>query len=272
MSDNKKYYYLKLKDDFFDSEEIKVLESMENGYVYSNILLKMYLKSIKREGLLIFNERIPYNPKMIATVTGHNINDVKQALVLFNEMGMMEMLSNGAIYMLDIQNFIGKSTTEADRIRAYRNEIQTKKEQLVSNPNIALNGDSIEVVQMYYKCTPEIELELELEVEKELDIDIDKIILLWNNLELNQLRNISKSTTRYKMLKARAEEYSIEDVEKTIKNISNSSFLKGDNKENWIITFDWLVKPNNFIKVLEGNYIDKVSKNKSKSNWKVDAS
>ena len=94
MSDNKKYYYLKLKDDFFDSEEIKVLESMDNGYIYSNILLKMYLRSIKRDGLLVFNERIPYNPKMIATVTGHNINDVKQALVLFREMGMMEMLSN----------------------------------------------------------------------------------------------------------------------------------------------------------------------------------
>ena len=45
--ENKKYYYLKLKEDFFDSEDIKIIESMENGYMYSNILLKMYLKSLK---------------------------------------------------------------------------------------------------------------------------------------------------------------------------------------------------------------------------------
>ena len=146
MSDNQNYYYLKLKDDFFDSDEIKVLESMENGYIYSNILLKMYLKSIKRNGLLVFNERIPYNPKMISTVTNHNINDVKQALILFQEMGLMEILSNGAIYMLDIQNFIGKSSTEADRIREYRNNVAQKKKRIIIWSTTIGN-------KRLYKCT-----------------------------------------------------------------------------------------------------------------------
>ena len=41
MSETKKYFYLKLKENFFDTEEIKILESMENGYLYSNILLKL---------------------------------------------------------------------------------------------------------------------------------------------------------------------------------------------------------------------------------------
>ena len=48
MSDNRKYYYLKLKDNFFDSEELIVVESMENGYIFSNILLKLYLKSLRK--------------------------------------------------------------------------------------------------------------------------------------------------------------------------------------------------------------------------------
>lgn len=170
MSDNKKYYYLKLKDNFFDSEDIKVLESMDNGYKYSNILLKMYLRSLKREGLLIFKERIPYNPKMIATVTGHNVNDVKQALVLFQEMGLIEMLSNGAIYMMDIQNYIGASSTEADRIRAYRNEIKQKKDKLLSGENIELLDASTNVQDNSYKCTPEIEIELELELERKKEL------------------------------------------------------------------------------------------------------
>lgn len=167
MSDNQNYYYLKLKDDFFDSDEIKVLESMENGYIYSNILLKMYLKSIKRNGLLVFNERIPYNPKMISTVTNHNINDVKQALVLFQEMGLMEILSNGAIYMLDIQNFIGKSSTEADRIREYRNNVAQKKKELLYGVQPLEISDCTNVQQMNDISTPEIEIELELEPEIE---------------------------------------------------------------------------------------------------------
>lgn len=174
MSDNKKYYYLKLKDDFFDTEEMKILESMDNGYKYSNILLKMYLKSLKKEGLLMFKNSIPYNPKMIATITDHNINDVKQALQLFQQLDLIEVLSNGAIYMMDIQNFIGTSSTEADRVRAYRNEIKKKKQELLNkaegevDPQIFIDGKTADVTnvqQMYNKCTPEKELELELELE-----------------------------------------------------------------------------------------------------------
>ena len=48
MSDNKKYYYLKLKADFFDSDAMIVLEGLPDGYKYSNILLKLYLRSLKK--------------------------------------------------------------------------------------------------------------------------------------------------------------------------------------------------------------------------------
>lgn len=181
MSDNKKYYYLKLKENFFDSEEIKILESMENGYKYSNILLKMYLRSLKRDGLLMFKETIPYDLKMISTITGHNINDVKQALVLFQQMGLIEVLSNGAIYMMDIQNFIGESSTEADRIRAYRNKVQEKKEKLLDAENTGSVSDitnvvSDDVTNVQHKndiSTPELELEIELEKERPSENDSD---------------------------------------------------------------------------------------------------
>ena len=83
MANNKKYYYLKLKEDFFDTEEMKILENMPNGYLYSNILLKMYLKSIKNNGELIFRDAIPYNVDMLSTITGHNRDIVQQALKIF---------------------------------------------------------------------------------------------------------------------------------------------------------------------------------------------
>lgn len=74
VADNKKYYYFKLKDNFFDSDSMIVLESMPDGYIYSNILLKLYLRSLKNEGKLMFNERIPFNSTMLAQVTRHTKN------------------------------------------------------------------------------------------------------------------------------------------------------------------------------------------------------
>ncbi|MDG4813858.1 phage replisome organizer N-terminal domain-containing protein, partial [Hydrogenovibrio sp. 3SP14C1] len=79
LADNKKYYYLKLKDNFFDSDEMIVLESMPDGYIYSNILLKLYLRSLKYDGLLMFNDRIPFNSTMLAQITRCSVGDIERA-------------------------------------------------------------------------------------------------------------------------------------------------------------------------------------------------
>lgn len=161
MSDNKKYYYLRLKDNFFDSDELKILESMKDGYLYSNILLKLYLRSLKNDGKLVVNDRIPYNAEMLASVTGHQVGTIKQALSMFKELGLIEILENGAIYMLDIQNFIGKGSTEADRRRSYDRKIAQEKE--------LLKVESVRNLQeISEKSTPEIELEKDIEIEKEI--------------------------------------------------------------------------------------------------------
>lgn len=160
MSDNKKYYYLRLKDNFFDSDELKILESMKDGYLYSNILLKLYLRSLKNDGKLVVNERIPYNSEMLASVTGHQVGTIKQALSMFKELGLIEVLENGAIYMLDIQNFIGKGSTEADRQRLYDRRISEERKQ-----NKLTQSRNLE--EICKKSTPEIEIELEKEIEIE---------------------------------------------------------------------------------------------------------
>ena len=164
MSDNKKYYYLRLKDNFFDSDELKVLESMTDGYLYSNILLKLYLRSLKNDGKLVFNDRIPYNAEMLASVTGHQVGTIKQALSIFKDLGLIDILDNGAIYMLDIQNFIGRGSSEADRKREYRQRIETDRTNVQTN-----------IRQISEKSPPEIEKEIkidkELYIEKDIDID-----------------------------------------------------------------------------------------------------
>jgi len=127
LSDVKKYYYMRLKDNFFDDEVMKLMEGMQDGYLYQNILLKLYLMSLKNGGKLAVNGVLPYSANMIATVTRHQIGTVEKALELFQKIGLIEVLDSGIIYMANIQNYIGSSSSEADRKREYRKEIDTEK-------------------------------------------------------------------------------------------------------------------------------------------------
>lgn len=163
MSDNKHYYYIKLKADYFDSDEMIVLESMQDGYKYSNILLKFILRSLRNEGKLMFNNKIPFNSIMLSQVTRHSIGDIEKAVKLFQDLNLIEILENGAIYINDIQNYIGKSSTEADRKRDYRNRIDDDKRILGHLSKECLD-----------KNLPELEKELEKEKELKLNNQNDK--------------------------------------------------------------------------------------------------
>ena len=142
MSDNPKYYYLKLKEDFFESDEVLFLESMPEGYKYSNILLKLYFRSLKNNGKLMMNNLIPYNVEKLVAIARNSVEDIKQDIQIFSQLGLVELLNNGAIYMLQIQNFIGKSSTEGDIKRAYQRQIELEKQK-------ALKEEGQKSEQMY---------------------------------------------------------------------------------------------------------------------------
>ena len=133
MADKRKYYYLKLKESYFDDDAIVLLESMPDGILYSNILLKLYLKSLKNGGKLQLDEHIPYTAQMIATL----------------------QLDSGAFYMTDIELMIGQSSTEAERKRAARLENRALAQSRT-------NGGHLSDI-----CPPEIEKEIDIEIEKE---------------------------------------------------------------------------------------------------------
>ena len=153
MSDNRKYYYLKLKENYFDDDSIVLLESMQDGVLYSNILLKLYLKSLKHGGRLQLDENIPYTAQMIATITRQQIGTVERALQIFLKLGLVEVLDSGTFYMSNIELLIGQSSTEAERKRAAR--LQNKA---LSAPRT--NGGHLSDIR-----PPEIEIELEKEIE-----------------------------------------------------------------------------------------------------------
>ena len=162
MADNRKYYYLKLKENFFDSDSIVLLEDMKDGILYSNILLKLYLKSLKNGGKLQLDEHIPYTAQMIATLTRHQIGTVERALEIFRQLGLVEQLDSGAFYMTDIELMIGQSSTEAERKRAARLE------------NKALLPPRTKGGHLSDIRPPEIEIELEKEIEIEIKREIEK--------------------------------------------------------------------------------------------------
>lgn len=259
MADNKKYYYMRLKENFFDSDEMIILENMDNGdgIIYSNILLKLYLRSLKYEGRLMFNERIPFNPQMLSTIVRHPVGVVEKALKAFVDLGLVEVMDNGAIYMLDIQNFIGKTTTEADRIKAYRSKIN-KEKGLVSN-------DTPKLVQMYDKSTPELELEIEREIKIEKEVEASTATStnsdFQNLIELYQANFGIVKPILYDDLKADLEDYGleliIEAVKRAIKRQREYAYAQG-------ILKSW---NRSGIKTLEQAKAEEVSfQNKSQNN------
>ena len=127
MAENRRFYYLKLKENFYINETMVVLESMPDGFLYSNLLLKMYLMSLKSGGTLMLNEHLPHTVQTIATFTRHHIGTVEKAIKVFMEFGLVEVLTNGAFYMTNIQTLIGKSSTEGERKRQERSRLQRQK-------------------------------------------------------------------------------------------------------------------------------------------------
>ncbi|WP_251900999.1 phage replisome organizer N-terminal domain-containing protein [Lactococcus lactis] len=221
MADNKKYYYMRLKENFFDSDEMIILENMDNGdgIIYSNILLKLYLRSLKYEGRLMFNERIPFNAQMLSTIVRHPVGVVEKALKAFVDLGLVEVMDNGAIYMLDIQNFIGRTSTEADRKKIYRAQIAKEKGLLIEDGR--MSG------QMSDKRTPESESEIESEIESDDDVGKNSLQSLSdffsNNFhpisqrELEQLREFVNDSS-YEMVLL-ALEVAVDNNARTIKYV-----------------------------------------------------
>ena len=259
MADNKKYYYMRLKENFFDSDEMIILENMDNGdgIIYSNILLKLYLRSLKYEGRLMFNERIPFNAQMLSTIVRHPVGVVEKALKAFVDLGLVEVMDNGAIYMLDIQNFIGRTSTEADRKKIYRAQIAKEKGLLIEDGR--MSG------QMSDKRTPE--LELEIDIEKEIDKEVEASTATSTNSDFQNLIELYQANfgivkpILYDDLKADLEDYGleliIEAVKRAIKRQREYAYAQG-------ILKSW---NRSGIKTLEQAKAEEVSfQNKSQNN------
>lgn len=152
MAETKKFYWLKLKKDFFKRHDIRIIEEMENGKDYILFYLKMLLESIDHEGHLRFSETIPYNEKMLSVITSTNIDVVRAALKVFTELNMIEIFDDQTIYMAEVTKLIGCETEFAKKKREYRQKL-------------------LEARQSEDNVRQEIDIEKELDIEKEIEIE-----------------------------------------------------------------------------------------------------
>ena len=122
MADSKKYYWLKLRRDFFKRHDIRIVEEMPNGKDYILFYLKLLLESIDHEGTLRFSDAIPYNEQMLAVITNTNIDIVRSAMKIFTELNMMEIFDDGTLFMSEVNKMIGSETEWAQKKRLYREQ------------------------------------------------------------------------------------------------------------------------------------------------------
>lgn len=234
MSDVKKYYYMKFKDNFFDSDEMLLLEAMPDGYLYSNILIKLYLKSIKNNGKLMFMDTVPYNASMISTIIKHNVGVVEKALKIFSELGLIDVLDNGEIFMLHIQNFIGASTNEADRIRKYRNSIKSSSgEKIRTNVHqrLEFRAKSLDIRDKSIEediCQDKIENKEK--VKKSKNPHIQEIFDFW--ISTMDLKRAVLNESRTRLIEKALNVFNVEDLKNAIKGCANSSWHMGKNDAN----------------------------------------
>ena len=163
---SKKFYWLKLKRDFFKRHDIRIIEEMPNGKDYILFYLKLLLESIDHEGNLRFSDAIPYNEQMLSVVTNTNVDIVKAAMKLFIDLNMIDVFDDQTIYMNEVEKLIGSETDSAKRMR----DLRTKQKTLDS-PNNASQCDT-DVTPMLENVTQSKSKRKSIEKDIELDVDV----------------------------------------------------------------------------------------------------
>lgn len=142
-----RYYWLKLKRDFFKRHDIRIIEAMPNGKDYILFYLKLLCESVDHDGGLRFSDEIPYSEEMLATITGTNIDIVRSAVKVFTQLRMMEILDDGTIFMREVKGMIGSAADNDNarrqaRFRERRKELEEAAAIIERYGSVTKNNES----------------------------------------------------------------------------------------------------------------------------------
>ena len=208
------------------------------------------------------NKKFLYNGKLIEVERGSRITSMKK---LSEEWGWSRKKVKNFLELLQSDNMIVYSSTSKNTTYTIVNYNDYQDKESDKGTSNAHQKNIKRTSNAHQRNTNNNDNNDNNDKQDIRSTQFDYVISEWNSLDKNisNIQTINSGTTRYKLLKARENEYGKDNIVKAIRNINNSSFLKGYEK-SWKITFDWFIKPNNFIKVLEDNYND--SKNNKSNN------
>lgn len=257
--------WIKITTDIFDDEKILMIESMPSADSIIVIWFKLLTFAGKQNnnGVFLMSNRIAYTDEMLASIFRRDVNTVRLALKAFEQFGMIEIVDN----VITIPNWGKHQTLDAYEKKKARDRERIAKKRAEQRALATLSPDaspdsspdaSPDVA--FSEEERELEEELELEEDKKntssssSQSDIQRVIDAWNAIGAKQIRVIVENTDRHTWLKTRIRDYGLDSVLEAIENVKHSDFLMGRTKEGFNITFDWFIRPNNFPKVLDGNY------------------
>ena len=258
--------WIKLSTGLPDNRKIKQIRTLPNGDTIALmwIFLMCLAGNSNDDGFVFFTKEIPYTDEMLAEEFKMDINTIRLGLATFEKFGMLEIV-NDFICLSAWEKW--QSTDKLSELKEY-NRIKQRESRARKRLSKTVNDMSM-TSQSCQDIDIDKDIDIELDKDKEKDnnlivskdtirqTDVRRVVDEWNKLQdvgIAPIRDIKPTSKRCQLLKGRIREYGMDDILKAMDNIRHSDFLRGENKNGWMITFDWFVKPNNFLKVLEGNY------------------
>jgi predicted phage replisome organizer len=167
---SKKYYWLKLKEDFFQQKEIKKLRKIAGGDTYTVIYLKMQLLSIKTEGKILFDGIEDNFAEEMALILDEDVDNVRMTIMFLQKYGLLDEVNAEEYFLPEASKSIGSETQGAERVRKHRDQ----QKVLQCNNNVTelklietiSNKEETESNTLETKCNTDIEIEIDKDIER----------------------------------------------------------------------------------------------------------
>ena len=246
MAEQKRYYWLKLRKDFFQSQQIRILEGMPNGKEYAYFLLKLMAESISAEGKLRLTDTIPYSEEMLAALTNTNVDIVRAAVEAFQALGLVQLMDDGTYYMTEVEKMIG-SVADNDNAERQRRFKERKRAEALLN----VTADNVTALPERYSSVTKSNESIEYrdkskEIRDKKDIYGAErtAIITYLNQELGtKYRSDSKAIRE--MINGRLSEgYTVDDFKTVISNMAAE--WSGDEKMSRYLRPSTLFAPTHF--------------------------
>ncbi|HGI2783341.1 TPA: phage replisome organizer N-terminal domain-containing protein [Streptococcus agalactiae] len=220
MADNRRYYWLKLKEDFFTDKRIKRLRKISGGDTYTIIYLKLLLLSLKDSGKLYYDGVETDFIKELALTIDETEDDVMVTVNYLMAQGLMEIITeNDEYFLTEIPSLIGSETASTRRSRKSRGQ-----------KALQCNTNATHCNLLQQNCNGDIEKEIDIELEKEGEIE--KISPVF----YGEYKNVSLTDEEYGKLKDKMQGHR----EKMIEKLSTYMQSTGRNyKDHYATLIHW---------------------------------